>query len=68
MAREYVGDMEFGRCPYAGAATELEEHGDLHAKVAGAWAGTQRIWANLAGVWRLSRLYVRLGAAWRRIL
>ena len=68
MAREYVGNMEFGRCPYAGAAAEWEEHGTIHTKVAGAWTEAYHAWSKGAGAQLLCHVYTKLSGVWRRMI
>jgi hypothetical protein len=68
MAREYVGNMKYGGCPYAGGASSWEEHGTGWAKVAGAWTQIAHGWAKVAGVHLLSRVHVKVAGAWRRII
>ena len=67
MPRLYVGDMEFGRCPYGGVEIDELVPGQFWVKVAGAWKRVIHIYFKIAGEWKEATVWKKRDGAWEKI-
>jgi hypothetical protein len=67
IGKVYVGNMEYGRCPYGGGLAEWEEHGTIWTKVSGTWTSVQRAFVRVSGTWVPAAVYIKESGSWRRI-
>jgi len=64
MPRAYVGDMEFGRCPYAGAVVDELLPGQMWVRVGGSWKRVIKAFQKVSGTWQPVKVWEKVAGTW----
>jgi len=67
MPRLYIGDCEFGRCPYGGSNLDEPRPGQLYVKVSGVWHPVINAYYKVSGSWVKLVIWQKISGTWDKI-